>query len=133
MSGADAEPGARRWLAERSEGVPRELTEEVGALLEAARAGPPARFVAAGPEGDGQPGEGERIGRRLARAALCGLEQAARDAEERAAALRLLAADAALTYAFEAAAELGADAGRLATEVGLEGAIGHALEKLAAE
>lgn len=62
----------------------------------------------------------------LAAAALAGLEQVAAGSGERTEALRLLAADAALTYAFEAAAEDGR-AAELAARVGLQGELGRRL------
>lgn len=46
---------------------------------------------------------------------------------DREEALRLLAADASLTYAFEAAAERGEDLGRLADEWGAGGRLGREL------
>lgn len=62
----------------------------------------------------------------LVEAALAGLEQVAGGKGERTEALRLLAADAALTYAFEAAAEAGRSA-ELAARVGLDGELGRRL------
>jgi len=70
----------------------------------------------------------------MAEAALRGLERVASLAEERAGALELLAADALLTYAFEAAAdpELGGNAQSalaLADRFGPSGAIGAQLSR----
>ncbi len=64
----------------------------------------------------------------LAAAGLAGLEQVADGTGERSEALRLLAADAALTYAFEAAAEAGRSA-ELAAQVGLDGELGRRLSR----
>ncbi|MBT8462429.1 MAG: hypothetical protein KJO44_07865 [Gemmatimonadetes bacterium] len=64
----------------------------------------------------------------LATAALAGLEEVAEGAGNRSEALRLLAADAALTYAFEAAAGAGRSK-ELATRLGLDGELGKRLER----
>ena len=64
--------------------------------------------------------------RALAAAALAGLDEVAEGEGERADALRLLAADAALTWAFEAATETGRVV-ELARTVGLEGELGRRL------
>ncbi len=66
----------------------------------------------------------------LATAALAGLEQVVAGTGSRTEALRLLAADAALTYAFEAAAEVGRSA-ELAARVGLDGELGRRLTEAA--
>ena len=66
----------------------------------------------------------------LAMAALVGLEQVVAGTGNRTEALRLLAADAALTYAFEAAAEAGRSA-ELAARVGLDGELGRRLTEAA--
>lgn len=79
-----------RWLAERRQGAPRGLRR---ALDEAV----------AGADGEGA------IPDRLAAAGLGALRRAARGGGDRSTALALLAADALLTYAFEAAAEAGPD------------------------
>jgi hypothetical protein len=108
--GREAVEAAKRWLADRSEAVPAELAAEVSRLLdevEVQGAPDPARI--------------------LAEAGLRGLEDVSSGTAGRETALRLLAADAALTYAFEAAAELGLDVGRLADEVGPSGALGRRL------
>lgn len=62
----------------------------------------------------------------LAAAALAGFEQVVAGTGSRSEALRLLAADAALTYAFEVAAEVGRSA-ELADRVGLDGELGKRL------
>lgn len=67
----------------------------------------------------------------LADAAAAELESVARGAQDRAAAVRLLAADAVLTYAFEAVAEEGGDPAALAERVGPRGTLGRALAEAA--
>jgi len=67
----------------------------------------------------------------LARCALEELERVVDRPDDRDVAVRLLAADASLTWAFEAAAETGEDVARLAEAVGLRGEIGRRLEKAA--
>jgi hypothetical protein len=64
--------------------------------------------------------------RALATAALAGFEEVVGGSGRRVEALRLLAADAALTYAFEAAAECGT-AAALAEWIGLRGELGARL------
>lgn len=103
-SGSDA--GA--WLRERLEEVPPELARAVRGLLDASgRLTPPG----------------------LASAAIAAFDRLADRGADRGAALELLAADALLTYAFEAAAEPGLGgravaAMTLAREVGVRGALG---------
>lgn len=101
------------WLERRLSDVPPELADAVRGLAEF-RTG--SGFAAA-----------------ASRAALAALDRAGRertaDSEAREAALRLLAADALLTYAFEAAAdgELGGSAAAaeaLAVRVGPRGELG---------
>lgn len=66
----------------------------------------------------------------LAAAALLGFEGVLEPADPaREVALRLLAADAALTYAFEAAASLGRDVDELAMRIGPGGELGQMLEQ----
>ncbi len=97
------------WLEDRLRTAPEELSEYIRRLVGEAS---PADLV--------DPVLG------LASAALAGLEQVAAGTGEREEALRLLAADAALTYAFEAAAEN--DRSRDLTEwVGLRGELGRRL------
>lgn len=84
-----------------------------------------------------EPGEeGAGIPARLAAAALRGfddvLTETAADLRSRRAALRLLAADASLTYAFEAAADLDIDVVELADGLGPRGALGAMLDATAA-
>jgi len=99
------------WLEPRLEGAPPELAADILDLL----AGLPdldlSDPVAA-----------------LAAAAMAGLTQVAAGTGERSEALRLLAADAALTYAFEAAAESGRS-GELAERIGLGGELGLGLAR----
>ncbi len=58
----------------------------------------------------GTPEQSDSLPQTLADAALAALERVLANPSERAAAFDLLAADALLTYAFEAAAEQGGDA-----------------------
>lgn len=104
---------ARAWLASRLPGSPPELASEI------------ERLVAAVPRV-----EQEDASMALARAAVSALEDVASGTGGRSEALRLLAADAALTYAFEAAAEAGT-AATLATRVGLHGELGRRLVEAA--
>lgn len=66
----------------------------------------------------------------LAAAAAQEIERVLELPQERDAAVRLLAADASLTWAFEAAAELGEDGPELAERVGIRGRIGRRLAEL---
>ena len=68
----------------------------------------------------------------LANAALRGLDEVVAREGDRGTALRLLAADAALTYAFQAAAELGEDVSALAERVGLGGELGRRIRSAGA-
>lgn len=99
----------RRWLEPRLAGTPPELARDILRLLdsipETALSDPP---------------------RALAAAAIAGLDEVAAGAGDRTEALRLLAADAALTWAFEAAADDGTIQ-ELATAVGLRGELGRRL------
>jgi glutathione S-transferase len=81
------------------------------------------RCVREGPD----PDAGSGVAEVLADAASAALERVAHGPQDRAAAVRLLAADAVLTYAFEAAATEGGDPGDLADRVGLRGTLGRAL------
>lgn len=101
------EAEALAWLEPRLERVPDELADRVRALV---RSAPPAPV----PE-------------LLASAAVDELERLAAAPQDRDAAVRLLAADAALTWAFESAAETGADVPALADATGLRGRIGDQL------
>lgn len=102
---------AEAWIRRRAGSVPEELSREVQACL------------ASVPPGSASCGQGER----LAAAALRTLDDVAAGPGDREAALRLLAADASLTYAFEAAAELGEDVLALADGLGVRGALGDRL------
>lgn len=115
----------REWLDPRLEAAPPELAAAIRELVRDAegRAG-----------GDGKrDGDASTIPGRLAAAALCGFDAVSGGAHAvdprppRGAALRLLAADAALTYAFEAAADLGGDVVGLAVRLGPRGALGARL------
>jgi len=99
----------QRWLRPRLAEAPRELADDILRLLETT---PDLDFS-------------DPVGA-LAMAALAGLQQVVAGAGDRSEALRLLAADAALTYAFEAAAEAGRSA-ELAARVGLDGELGRRL------
>ena len=103
----DPAASALAWLAPRLEGVPEELADRVRALVAPAEDGP--------------------VPERLASAAVDELERLADAPQDRDAAVRLLAADAVLTWAFEAAADLGADVPALADATGLRGCIGELL------
>ena len=98
-----------RWLQPRLAEAPRELRDDILRLLETT----PGLDLS-------EPADA------LAMAALAGFEQVVAGAGDRSEALRLLAADAALTYAFEAAAEVGR-AAELAARVGLDGELGRRL------
>ncbi len=104
---------ASQWLDGRLETVPPELAAAVRGLVAEVSL---------------------EDGRSMADAALVGLARVVSQEEERAGALELLAADALLTYAFEAAADprLGGSAesaSQLADRVGPCGAIGAELRK----
>lgn len=100
-------PPALAWLEPRLERVPRELAERVRSVVTRAGDGPVPDL--------------------LASAAVDELERLAGASQDRDAAVRLLAADAVLTWAFEAAAELDADVPALADATGLRGRIGELL------
>lgn len=100
----------RAWLRSRLADAPPELAADIISLLESTPDQDYADPVTA-----------------LAAAALEGLTQVAQGRGERSDALRLLAADAALTYAFEAASEQGRSA-ELASRIGLAGELGLRLE-----
>lgn len=103
-----------RWLTARLATAPPELADDVLALVRSA----------GGPDtGD----DGEAIAELLTRAALMGLTEVAEGHGRRQSALRLLSADAALTFAFEAAAELGADVAELCRRTGPRGEFGRRL------
>ncbi len=104
-------PAVERWLEPRLADVPPPLADAVRAVV-----GRVARAV-----------EPDEIPDLLADAALLELDQVLGAPQSRAGALRLLAADASLTYAFEAAAELGDGAEALAIRLGLNGELGHRL------
>ncbi|MGD8495814.1 MAG: hypothetical protein PVF05_06445 [Gemmatimonadales bacterium] len=106
------------WLKPRLVAAPPELAAAIRELL-----------VEAGVDG-ADPASDASEG--LAAAALRGIDEVARgdaapERPVRGPALRLLAADAALTYAFEAAADLGTDVVALAERLGPRGALGARL------
>lgn len=101
----------QRWLEPRMSDAPPELAADIRRLIETTPGLDLSDPVAA-----------------LAAAGLAGLEEVAAGTGERSEALRLLAADAALTYAFEAAAEAGRSA-ELAKQVGLDGELGRRLSR----
>lgn len=120
MNRGDA-PALDAWLEPRLDEAPAELAEAVRQLLREAAA------VA----GERDEGLYEGIPGALAAAALCGfdgvVDRGETDQASRTTALRLLAADATLTYAFEAAADLGVDVLELAARAGVAGALGARL------
>lgn len=100
------------WLEPRLGDVPAELASALRAAIERA-----------------EPGSASTPADGLADVALVELYSVLRAEQDRPAALRLLAADALLTYAFEAAADPAAGgsaalAERLAERVGPRGALG---------
>lgn len=107
---------ARRWLSGRMEDAPARLARAVEGAIDRL---PPAR--------DEQ--ETEAPWDLMARAAVHELEAVRPDAGDRDAAVHLLAADALLTYAFQCAAEEGADLRAMAERWGARGRLGEALER----
>lgn len=104
------------WLEPRLVGAPRELAEAVRELV--------------GEVDLNADNSGLGVPETLAAAAMLGFEGVLEQADpEREVALRLLAADAALTYAFEAAASLGQDVDQLALLIGAGGELGRRLEQ----
>lgn len=114
-SPAPAGDGAARevlaWLEPRLARVPDDLAERVRVVVGRAAPGPVPEL--------------------LAGAGVEELERLADAPQDRDAAVRLLAADAALTWAFEAAAELGGDVPGLTDAMGLRGRIGRLLRERA--
>jgi len=109
---------AERWLDERLDEAPAELAKDVRVLVRAV--------------GDDGPDESsDAIAGLLARAGLSGLDEIVDGRGGRETALRLLAADAALTFAFEAAAELDGHIQALCTQLGPCGEIGRRLDRKA--
>ncbi len=103
-----------RWLEPRLAGAPAELAEAVRGLVREVE-----------PVSDGVEPAVPEI---LAAAALRGFDGVLGPGDPpRETALRLLAADAALTYAFEAAATLCMDVGELALRLGPRGELGRRL------
>lgn len=115
------------WLDPRLEGVPPALAAAVRDCVRRSAADVAAEGA---PEADS--GRPDGVPDRLARAAIEEFERVVDDdggPTGRDAALRLLAADASLTYAFEAAADLGDDLLALSDRVGLRGRIGRELRE----
>lgn len=115
-------PEAERWLEARLRSAPPELADEVRALVREAAE-----------DGAVEPLGGGAIADLLATAGLLGIDEVVATRSGRESALRLLAADAALTCAFEAAAETGGDVGRLCAAIGPEGALGRRLAGVGGE
>lgn len=103
---------AEAWLEPRLREAPPRLADAVRRCLERAEPDEPPAGLSGW----------------LARAAVqeFGRVRAGR-AGDRSEAVRLLAADASLTFAFEAAADRGEDLGRLAEEWGAAGRLGREL------
>lgn len=133
MSDGGRRDPARRlleWLEPRLEEVPAELAgavrdavDRAAAALEGADGG---EAVGAGPEPLPDPAS---VPDSLAWIAVRELDRVADAPQDREAALRLLAADAALTWAFEAAAEVDEELEGLADRAGLHGRIGRLLDR----
>lgn len=104
------------WVEAKLRGVPEELADEIRLLVLQ----------------DGPAAGRSRVAEALANAALRGLDEVVAREGDRGTALRLLAADAALTYAFQAAAELGEDVSALAERVGLGGELGRRIRSAGA-
>lgn len=111
----DAASRTLAWLEPRLDRVPEELARTVRDCVRQAAADP-----ASGGGGESVPGL-------LSRCAAEELDRVVARPEARDVAVRLLAADASLTWAFEAAAELGEDVAALADAAGLRGRIGRRL------
>lgn len=110
------------WLEPRFRSVPRDLAAAVRAAVDREfEAG-----EATSAEGADSAGAAGPVAGVLARAALRELDRVT-EMEGREAALALLAADAALTYSFEAALDDGSSPTDLAVAVGLRGALGRRL------
>lgn len=126
-TGGGTDGGARGrafdWLRPRLDDVPADLAEAVRACV---RSADPADDAA-------DPADGAGVPALLARGAVAELDRLIDRPADRDTAVRLLAADAALTYAFEAAAEFDADLPALADRIGLRGRIGRRLAELAGE
>jgi len=106
-----------RWLELRLIGVPEGLGIQVRESLADRRPANSAEDVAAA----------------FCAAALGGLDQVGAGPQSRGDALRLLAADACLTYAFEAAADLDGDPVSIARQVGARGALGERIRQAMAQ
>ena len=126
------------WLRPRLERVPEELAGAVRDCVRRASGGAadPEGEAPASPGAEGRPGATsgrQAVPELLARAAVEEFDRVGCRRDDREAAVRLLAADANLTYAFEAAAELDADVPGLSDTVGLQGRIGARLAEILGE
>lgn len=119
-------PGAAlAWLEPRLEEVPEELAEAVRGCVR--RAG--EEDLSASGAGSGEPAT---VSGFLAEAAARELERILDLPQDRATAIRLLAVDASLTYAFESAADRGEDVSALSERYGLRGRFGDLLARVRA-
>lgn len=109
---------AEEWLRRRLVDTPPELAADVVQLV---------RGVADESADIGA----DAVAWLLARAGLAGIDEIVTGHGGRESALRLLSADAALTFAFEAAAVLGADVAALGNRLGPRGELGERLEGVA--
>lgn len=120
------------WLEPRLAETPPELADAIRELVREVE----GLTAASGPAASGSAAAGSpaTIPERLAVAALGGFEdvlaETAADLRSRRAALRLLAADASLTYAFEAAADLDLEVVELAGRLGPRGRLGTLLGRV---
>lgn len=112
MSG-DADAAAGDWLSARSAGVPSALRERMASAVAELAGGPTSTATAAASHATGEAAstpERAAVPDVLADTALACLRAALALGDSRTAAMELLAADGLLTYACEAAVEMGADA-----------------------
>lgn len=120
---ADVRPDAAtdatlRWLEPRLKDVPEELSAEIERCVRAAA-----------PDGPGD----DIVVETLTAGALTALDGIVASPQTRDSAARLLAADACLTYAFEAAADRRGDVSALAERLGLRGELGARLDAALAD
>lgn len=120
--GRGGESDVRAWLEPRFRSVPTDLAAAVRAVVDRELEAGEARLA----EGADPAGSAGPVAGVLARAALRELDRVT-EMEGREAALALLAADATLTYSFEAALDDGSSPTDLAAAVGLRGALGRRL------
>lgn len=115
--GRDHRGAARRWIRDRIDDAPPRLGSAVDGIL----ADLPASSTDEGPWDV------------MARGAEDALRSVEPEAADRGAALELLAADALLTYAFQCAAEEGADLEETIERWGPTGRLGEAAARALAE